>query len=128
MLDPVAKIADANVEEWEQAFRTNFFAAVGLVSAALPALRKRGGEGRVVFVSSGAAVAGYQGWGAYGASKAALNHLCVTLATEEEGVIAVAVRPGVIGLAAIPSCPALWVELTNWRGRYSDARGYPREA
>lgn len=127
MLDPVAKIADANVEEWEQAFRTNFFAAVGLVSAALPTLKKRGGEGRVVFVSSGAAVTGYQGWGAYGASKAALNHLCVTLAVEEEGVITVAVRPGVIGLAAVPSRPVLWAGLTDWRGRYTDARGYPRE-
>ncbi|CUS07794.1 unnamed protein product [Tuber aestivum] len=94
VLDPVAKIADASVGEWERAFRTNFFAAVGLVSAALPALRKR--EGRVVFVSSGAAVTGYQGWGAYGASKAALNHFCVTLAAEEGGVIAVSVRPGVI--------------------------------
>ncbi|PWW72992.1 NAD(P)-binding protein [Tuber magnatum] len=94
VLDPVAKIADASIGEWEQAFRTNFFAAVGLVSAALPALRKRGG--RVVFVSSGAAVTGYQGWGAYGASKAALNHFCITLAAEEAGVVAVAVRPGVI--------------------------------
>ncbi|KAG0636580.1 hypothetical protein HOY80DRAFT_349359 [Tuber brumale] len=98
VLDPVAKIADANVEEWERAFRTNFIAAVGLISAALPALRGRGGEGRVLFVSSGAAVTGYQGWGAYGASKAALNHLCVTLAVEEAEVIAVAVRPGVIGV------------------------------
>ncbi|KAG0136976.1 hypothetical protein HOY82DRAFT_589189 [Tuber indicum] len=98
VLDPVAKIADANVEEWERAFRTNFFAAVQLISAALPSLRRRGGGGRVVFVSSGAAVTGYQGWGAYGASKAALNHLCATLAAEEAGVIAVAVRPGVIGV------------------------------
>lgn len=102
---------------------------MGLVSAALPVLRKRGGgEGRVVFVSSGAAVTGYQGWGAYGASKAALNHLCVTLAAEEEGVIAVAVRPGVIGLSAVLSCPALWAKLTGWRDRHADARGYPQEA
>ncbi len=33
--------------------------------------------------SSGAATGAYQGWGAYGAGKAVLNHLALTLAVEE---------------------------------------------
>lgn len=53
----------------------------------------------MVFVSSGAAVTGYQGWGAYGAAKAAMNHLSMTLAAEEPDITSIAVRPGVIGLS-----------------------------
>ena len=46
--------------------------------------------------SSGAAVTGYTGWGAYGASKAALNHLAKTLEAEEPDVITIAIRPGAV--------------------------------
>jgi NAD(P)-dependent dehydrogenase (short-subunit alcohol dehydrogenase family) len=46
--------------------------------------------------SSGAAVSGYQGWGMYGAAKAAINHLALTLATEEPDLTTVAIRPGVV--------------------------------
>lgn len=46
--------------------------------------------------SSGAAVTGYTGWGAYGASKAALNHLTKTLQAEEPDVITIAIRPGAV--------------------------------
>jgi len=34
--------------------------------------------------------------GAYGASKAAMNHLCSTLAAEEPDLTAVSIKPGVI--------------------------------
>lgn len=46
--------------------------------------------------SSGAAVTGYTGWGAYGASKAALNHLTKTPQAEEPDVITIAIRPGAV--------------------------------
>ena len=52
-----------------------------------------------MLVSSGAAVGNYTGWGAYGSSKAVLNHLATTLAAEEPDVVAVAVRPGVVDTA-----------------------------
>lgn len=54
------------------------------------------GEGTVVHLSSDAAVAHYPGWGAYGASKAALDHLGGTLAAELEGtgVRVLVVDPG----------------------------------
>ena len=50
----------------------------------------------VVNISSDAAVGGYPGWGAYGASKAALDLVSLTLANElrEAGVAVVGVDPG----------------------------------
>lgn len=51
-----------------------------------------------MFVSSGAAVTPYLAWGAYGAMKAALNHLAMTLAAEEPEIRSISVRPGVIGM------------------------------
>lgn len=64
------------------------------MKAALPALRKA--KGRILFTSSGASISGYHGWGAYGASKAALNHLALTLSVEEPDVTSISVRPGVV--------------------------------
>jgi len=49
-----------------------------------------------VFTSSGAATAAYSTWGAYGSSKAALNHLALTLSVEEPDATTVAIRPGVV--------------------------------
>jgi NAD(P)-dependent dehydrogenase (short-subunit alcohol dehydrogenase family) len=43
------------------------------------------GSGAIVNVSSDAAVNAYPGWGAYGTSKAALEHLSRILAAELEG-------------------------------------------
>ena len=69
-------------------------APLGLIQAALPLLEERGGL--VVNVSSDAAIGGYPGWGGYGASKAALDLMSLTLANElsERGVGVVAVDPG----------------------------------
>jgi NAD(P)-dependent dehydrogenase (short-subunit alcohol dehydrogenase family) len=50
--------------------------------------------GAVLAVSSDAAVEHYEGWGAYGASKAALDHLVGTFAAEERSVRWYAVDPG----------------------------------
>lgn len=47
-------------------------------------------------ISSGAAVNVYATWGAYGASKAAINHLAMTLAGEEPAVTTISIRPGVV--------------------------------
>ncbi|EPS42767.1 hypothetical protein H072_3253 [Dactylellina haptotyla CBS 200.50] len=94
VLDPVAKIEDAKVEQWGNTFRTNFFSNVELIHGVIGELRKS--KGRVVIVSSGAAVGAYTGWGAYGASKAAMNHLNMTLALEEPDITSVAIRPGVV--------------------------------
>jgi len=54
------------------------------------------GSGVIVNVSSDAGVVGYPTWGAYGVSKAALDHLTRTWAAELEGtgVRIVSVDPG----------------------------------
>ena len=66
---------------------------IAKIVAASMALR---GHGAVVHVTSDAAVAAYPRWGAYGASKAALDHLGRILGAELEGtgVRVVTVDPG----------------------------------
>ena len=76
-----------------QGFRC-FHAYDEQVKAAIPELRKS--RGRIVFTSSGAALNAYSSWGAYGGSKAALNHLAMTLKSEESDIVAIAIRPGTV--------------------------------
>jgi len=94
ILDPVKRVTDSSVEEWRAAFDTNFFSAIAISQAALPLLREN--KGCILFTSSGAATNAYPTWGAYGAAKAALNHLAMTLGNEEKDVVTVSVRPGVV--------------------------------
>jgi NAD(P)-dependent dehydrogenase (short-subunit alcohol dehydrogenase family) len=67
-----------------QVYATNVLAPLGLVQLALPLLRAS--HGRVLNVTSDAAVEGYEGWGGYGSSKAALEQLSNVLAAEEPAV------------------------------------------
>ena len=46
--------------------------------------------------SSGAAEHAYSTWGAYGATKAAMNSLCRTIAVEEPDVTVLSIAPGVV--------------------------------
>jgi len=94
VLNPVKRISETDAEEWRGAFDVNVFSAIAMIKAALPALRST--KGKIVLVSSGAAISAYSTWGAYGASKAVLNHLALTLATEEPGVTTVSIRPGTV--------------------------------
>jgi NAD(P)-dependent dehydrogenase (short-subunit alcohol dehydrogenase family) len=78
---PLPRLAAAQPAGFEQAWQVNVLAPLGLIQLLLPALRRSAGT--VVNVSSDAAVADYEGWGIYGATKAALDHLTRTLAAEE---------------------------------------------
>ncbi|KAF5390687.1 hypothetical protein D9757_002727 [Collybiopsis confluens] len=99
-LDPICRIGDdIPISEWKKNFDINFFSLVTVIQATLPSLRTSELGGRIVFVSSGAAVKGFPGWGPYNASKAALNSLCRTIAEEEPSIFSVAVRPGVVNTA-----------------------------
>ncbi|KAI1618054.1 short-chain dehydrogenase/reductase [Exophiala viscosa] len=91
------RIGQMEVEDWEETFRVNVTSCVALIQSALPLLRAS--QGRIVFTSSGAATNGYSAWGAYGASKAAINHLTLTLKNEEPEVTTVSIRPGVVDTA-----------------------------
>jgi NAD(P)-dependent dehydrogenase (short-subunit alcohol dehydrogenase family) len=93
-LSPLPPLADYPLEALERVFQVNLLAPLGLVQAARPLLRES--RGLVVNISSDAAVGGYAGWGGYGASKAALDLVSLTLANElrNEGVGVVSVDPG----------------------------------
>ena len=76
---PLARLADTECEDLEAALATNLVGPFRLTKALLGALaasaREQGRPALVVNISSDAAVTPYPGWGAYGASKAALLHL-----------------------------------------------------
>lgn len=96
---PLALLADTQCEELEAALATNLVGPFRLTKAlfgALAASARQGREATVVNITSDAAVNAYAGWGAYGASKAALQHLTAIWAEEarEEGVRFLAVDPG----------------------------------
>jgi NAD(P)-dependent dehydrogenase (short-subunit alcohol dehydrogenase family) len=96
---PLAMLADTECEELELALATNLVGPFRLTRALLGALTAsaRGGVGAlVVNVSSDAAVQAYPGWGAYGASKAALRHLSAIwdLELRDLGIRVLSVDPG----------------------------------
>jgi NAD(P)-dependent dehydrogenase (short-subunit alcohol dehydrogenase family) len=73
-------------------YRVNAIAPLALVQLALPLLRAS--NGIVVDVTSDAAVEGYEGWGGYGSSKAALEQLNNVLAAEEPQLAVYRFDPG----------------------------------
>lgn len=96
---PLAPLADTECEELEEALRVNVLGPFRLTKALFGALAAsaRAGRGAVVVnISSDAAVNAYAGWGAYGASKAALRHLTAIWAEEAraDGVDFLSFDPG----------------------------------
>src|SRR5215813_6518678 len=75
---PLVPLADTECEELEQALIVNLLGPFRLTKALFGALAASAQEGRgavVIKSAREAAVNAYSGWGAYGASKAALRHL-----------------------------------------------------
>lgn len=72
----------------------NFVAPIALIQLLLPLLKMR--QGWIINISSDAAQGGYEGWGAYGSSKAALDLASLTLAKElsSDNIAVVSVDPG----------------------------------
>jgi NAD(P)-dependent dehydrogenase (short-subunit alcohol dehydrogenase family) len=96
---PLAPLADTECEDLEAALATNLVGPFRLTKALLGSLAASARERRsplVINVSSDAAVTPYPGWGAYGASKAALHHLSRiwTQELETEGIRIVSIDPG----------------------------------
>ncbi|UZJ54090.1 hypothetical protein CBS101457_003410 [Exobasidium rhododendri] len=92
-----ARIADVTPSSFAQQMAVNVNSLITTLHYAIPHLRRSAtGCGKVVFVSSGASVGNTASWGAYNASKAAVNAIARTLATEEDKIAVWAIRPGVI--------------------------------
>lgn len=89
---PLPALADYDLGRLREVFEVNAVAVLALTQLALPALRAA--SGRVIAVTSDAAVESYPGWGGYGASKAALEAFGRVLALEEPGLRVYAADPG----------------------------------
>ena len=89
---PLPALRDYPLAVLEEVFRVNTLAPLALVQRLLPYLVSS--RGTVIDVSSDAAVEAYQGWGGYGASKAALDQLSAVLALEEPALAVYAFDPG----------------------------------
>jgi NAD(P)-dependent dehydrogenase (short-subunit alcohol dehydrogenase family) len=91
-LSPQPTLERYPIQEIERVYRINALAPLGLIQRALPLLR--GSGGRVLNITSDAAVEAYQGWGGYGSSKAALEQLSNVLAAEHPALKVYWVDPG----------------------------------
>lgn len=94
VVDPVSTVENADIEGWKKLFDINLFSVVQLIKLSTPLLKKS--QGNIVVVLSGASTKSYHGWGAYGASKAALNHMIATVVTEDPNISAISIAPGVV--------------------------------
>jgi len=75
---PLPALAEFPLDEFERVYRVNVVAPLGLAQLALPLLHES--NGTIVAITSDAAVEGYETWGGYGSSKAALEQLHNVLA------------------------------------------------
>jgi NAD(P)-dependent dehydrogenase (short-subunit alcohol dehydrogenase family) len=87
---PMPRLAELAPADLQAVLDVNVSAPLGLVQLALPYMN----NGTVVFVTSDAGANAYPGWGAYGTSKAALEHLGAILAQEQPQLRVLVVDPG----------------------------------
>ena len=81
---PMPALEAYSLDQLATVFQVNVVAPLHLAQLVLPSMRSQE-SGVIINVTSDAGVNAYPGWGGYGASKAALEHLSRTLATELEG-------------------------------------------
>ncbi len=88
-------VEDLALDELREQFETNFFGAVAVSKAVLPAMRSQHG-GRLIFVSSVNGFLGFPGLAAYCSSKFALEGFAESLRWEvlPEGIFVSLVEPG----------------------------------
>jgi NAD(P)-dependent dehydrogenase (short-subunit alcohol dehydrogenase family) len=92
---PLVPLVDTQCEALSRALEVNVVGPFRFDKAVAPAMALRGG-GVIAHISSDAALNAYPRWGAYGGSKAALDHLTRTLAAElaGSGVRVLSIDPG----------------------------------
>lgn len=89
---PQPNLADYPLDVLRRVYEVNVVAPLALAQTALPRLRYN--RGRILNITSDASVEPYEGWGGYGSSKAALDHISRILDAEEPLVTVHAVDPG----------------------------------
>jgi len=88
---PQPELADYPLDVLAQVYAVNVLAPLALIQLAVPLLPP---GGRIVNVTSDAAVEPYTGWGGYGSSKAALEQLGNVFAAERPELLVYTVDPG----------------------------------
>jgi NAD(P)-dependent dehydrogenase (short-subunit alcohol dehydrogenase family) len=89
---PQPTLADYPIGALEEVYRVNLLGPLRLIQLALPHLQAC--NGTVLNITSDAGVEGYEGWGGYGSSKAALEQLSNVLAAEQPTLKVYWVDPG----------------------------------
>ncbi|MEO6472521.1 MAG: SDR family NAD(P)-dependent oxidoreductase, partial [Aeromicrobium sp.] len=89
---PMPRLATYPLDELARVYETNVIAPLAILQFTLPFLKAS--TGLAVNISSDAAVAPYEGWGGYGSSKAALDHLTAIFAVENPDVPIYSFDPG----------------------------------
>jgi NAD(P)-dependent dehydrogenase (short-subunit alcohol dehydrogenase family) len=90
---PLRGLLDSDCEDLERVLAVNLVGPFRLSKALAAGMLVRG-EGALVHVSSDAALENYPGWGAYGVSKAALDHLSRQWAIELPQLRVLSIDPG----------------------------------
>jgi len=88
---PQPYVLDYPLDALEGVYRANTIAPLALIKAVRGELKPRA---RIVNITSDAGVEPYPGWGGYGPSKAALEHLSAILAAENPSLRVYWVHPG----------------------------------
>ena len=94
-VDHPGTIAGGGLTEWRDMFEINVLAMLVGSQAAIRAMRETRSQGHIVTISSNA---GREGFRVYGATKAAVNSLCITLRNEleDEPIRIVNIMPGAV--------------------------------
>ncbi len=90
-LSPLRPVLELDDQVLRDVWETNVVAPAALIRTLRPSLKP---GAAVINLTSDAAVDHYETWGAYAASKVALEHLTLTLAAEEPGLRWWVVDPG----------------------------------
>ena len=95
LLGPIhqTKLAEYTLDDFRAVCEVNVTAPLALIQLAMPLL-SQSPQGRILNVTSDAGVEGYEGWGGYGSSKAALEQLSKVLAAEHPELKVWWVDPG----------------------------------
>ncbi len=97
VIDPIARLAEADVAAWGAAIDVNLKGVFYGMRAVLPVMRAQGG-GTVITVSSGAATNALEGWSAYCSGKAGALMLTRAAHLEEaaHGIRVLGLSPGTV--------------------------------
>jgi acetoacetyl-CoA reductase len=104
--DTIAPAHEMTMTQWRRDIDVNLTGAFRVIQAVLAPMRERR-YGRIVVMSSGAAVAGLPGQVAYAASKAGILGMVKTVAAENAGlgITANAILPGMIATEKVQAMP-----------------------